>query len=325
MPGNEQNRVERIVAVDWSGRVDAAGQRRHIWAGVWTAAPRPRQAGNGTAKPGDPTAKMGRVTLETGRTRAELIEWLIALARETPRMVVGIDCCFSFPKWFMEEHECLTVFEFWQQVAAGKGEAWLHRDCADIRFWGKRKTRPAEFCGDQNHRMMRQTDMENKVIPRSTNCDPDSWLRSAMRGITAKSPFQIGGSGSVGTGSLRAMPALLHLREAGFRIWPFDDAALEAASPRPLVIEMYTRLLTGAVAKSNAAARKLYLDRRRQEETIYAGLSPQVRAKALASEDGFDALVSALELVRWRNDFASLRRTQNPQLQLEGITWRPGL
>ena len=28
--------VQRVVGIDWSGRVDAAGQRRHIWAGVWT-------------------------------------------------------------------------------------------------------------------------------------------------------------------------------------------------------------------------------------------------------------------------------------------------
>jgi hypothetical protein len=92
-----------------------------------------------------------------------------------------------------------------------------------------------------------------------------------------------------------------------------------------LIIEMYTRLLTGAVAKSNAAARKTYLERRRAEETIYASLSRQVRAKALASEDAFDALVSTLEMVRWREEFANLRRTRDPQLQLEGITWRPGL
>src|SRR5580658_616882 len=100
-----------------------------------------------------------------------------------------------------------------------------------------------------------------------------------MKGITPKSPFQIGGSGSVGTGSLRAMPFLLRLREAGFRVWPFEDAALETkdrsrspagmttrkatTSARPLVVEMYTRLMTGAVAKSNAEARRAYLKARR--------------------------------------------------------------
>jgi hypothetical protein len=314
----EAGEMERIVAVDWSGRVDAAGQRRHIWAGVWTA----------SAKAGADT-----VTLEAGRTRVELIEWLIELGQETPRMVVGIDCCFSYPAWFLEEHGCADVFAFWQQVAAGKGEEWLHRDCADGRFWGKAGAgrlgqRPEEFCGDQIYRMMRQTDMDNKILPLRAGSDAaPSPLRMAMRGITAKSPFQIGGSGSVGTGSLRAMPALLRLREAGFRVWPFEDAALapKAKEPKPLVIEMYTRLLTGAVAKSNAAARKAYLDRRKKEEAVYAGLSRSVMAKALASEDAFDALVSALEIGRWREEFAGLKQTEDAVLRLEGVTWRPGV
>jgi hypothetical protein len=172
--------------------------------------------------------------------------------------------------------------------------------------------------------------MDNKILPLRAGGDAEraaSSLRMAMRGITAKSPFQIGGSGSVGTGSLRAMPALLRLREAGFRVWPFEDAALglHAKEPKPLVIEMYTRLLTGAVAKSNATARKAYLERRKKEETVYAGLSRSVMAKALASEDAFDALVSALEMVRWREEFAGLRRTEDAVARLEGITWRPGV
>jgi hypothetical protein len=309
--------IERIVAVDWSGRVDAAGQRRHIWAGVWTAASSDKSV-----------AGAGRVTLEAGRTRVELIEWLIELGHVTPRMVVGIDCCFSYPAWFLEEHGCRDVFAFWRQVAAGKGEEWLHRDCVDARFWGKAGAgrmgqRPAEFCGDQMHRMMRQTDMDNKILPLRAGGDAERAAK--MKGITAKSPFQIGGSGSVGTGSLRAMPALLRLREAGFRVWPYEDASLQGVAPRPLVVEMYTRLLTGAVAKSNATARKVYLARRRQEETVYAGLSRGVMAKALGSEDAFDALVSALEMVRWREEFSRLRRTRDAKLRLEGITWRPGV
>jgi hypothetical protein len=317
--------IERIVAVDWSGRVDVAGQRRHIWAGVWTTGSSAKTSWSSANQGG---SEAGKVTLETGRTRAELIEWLIELGRETPRMVVGLDCCFSYPAWFLEEHGCLTVFEFWQQVAAGKGETWLHRDCEDVRFWGKAGSarmgrRPEEFCGVGTERMMRQTDLENKIVPLRAGGDAERAAK--MKGITAKSPFQIGGSGSVGTGSLRAMPALLRLREAGFRIWPFEDAALSAESPRPLVIEMYTRLLTGAVAKSNGAARKTYLARRREEEAVYAGLSRGVMAKALGSEDGFDALVSALEMARWREEFAGLRRTKDAQLRLEGITWRPGV
>jgi hypothetical protein len=88
---------------------------------------------------------------------------------------------------------------------------------------------------------------------------------------------------------------------------------------------MYTRLLTGAVAKSNAEARKAYLARRRKEEAVYAGLSRGVMAKALGSEDAFDALVSALEMVRWRAEFPGLKRTEDAALRLEGTTWRPGV
>jgi hypothetical protein len=298
--------VERIVAVDWSGRVDAAGQRRHIWAGVWTG---------------------GKVTLEAGRTREELMEWLTAMARKTPRMVVGIDCCFSFPAWFLAEHGCATVFDFWRHVAAGHGERWLARECEEVkrdeRFWGKPHKRPTQFCGEGLERSMRLTDVDNKFAPQLLAKDPERAAK--VKGITPKSPFQIGGSGSVGTGSLRAMPFLLKMREAGFRVWPFEDAALGAKSPQPLLVEMYTRLLTGAVAKSNPAARKAYLAARRKMDEAYAGLSRGVMAKALGSEDGFDALVCAMEMMQWRGEFAGLKATKDAELKLEGITWRPGV
>src|SRR5665213_1307711 len=145
-----------------------------------------------------------------------------------------------------------------------------------------------------------------------------------MKGITPKSPFQIGGSGSVGTGSLRAMPCLLRLRKAGFRTWPFEDAAL-GERPKPLVVEMYTRLMTGAVAKSNPEARRAYLKAKRKDDGLYAEISRGVMQQAEGSEDAFDALVSALEMVRQRADFSGLRATKDAELRLEGITWRPGL
>ena len=300
--------MERMVAVDWSGD-KGPGQRKKIWAGVWTAS-------------------TGRVTLEGGRSREELIAWLIELARETPRMVVGVDCCFSFPAWFLAEHGCGTVFEFWRHVAAGQGERWLERECGDARFWGVAGTlrsgkRPAEFSGEGLRRMMRETDYENKIAQRIEG--GDSERAAKMFGITAKSPFQIGGSGSVGTGSLRAMPFLFRLREAGFRVWPFDGASLSGAEPKPLLVEIYTRLLTGPVAKSNPEARKAYLAAKRKEDAVYAGLTRRVMEKALASEDAFDALVCCLEMVRWRGEFAGLRATEDAVLRLEGITWRPGV
>jgi hypothetical protein len=307
--------VDRVIAVDWSGDRSVAGQRKKIWAGVWSS-------GAWRGKSTD------SVTLETGRTRSELTEWLIALSRETPRMVVGIDCCFSFPAWFLAEHGCATVFDFWAAVASGRGEEWLHCDCGDERFWGvvgrgRNGKRPQEFSGYGLRRMMRTTDWENKIAPRQEG--GDACRAAKMRGITAKSPFQIGGSGSVGTGSLRAMSVLRRLRDAGFRVWPFDSARLTHEPPSPLLIEMYARLLTGPVAKSNPNARKLYLANRRKEDAAYAGVSRSTLRKAWENEDAFDALVSCLEMVRWRAEFAALTATSNPVLQLEGITWHPGV
>jgi hypothetical protein len=301
--------LDRVVAVDWSGD-KGPGQRKKIWAGVWT------RSAKGTVDG-------GRVTLESGRTRAELMEWLIEMAAETPAMVVGMDCCFSYPAWFLAEHGCATVFDFWRHVAAGHGELWLGTTCAeaerDLRFWGRPHKRPAIFCGEGYPAMMRRTDMENKIEQALEGGDP---VRAAlMKGVQPKSPFQIGGAGAVGTGSLRAMEWLLRLKEAGFRVWPFEDAC----ASEPLLVEMYTRLLTGPVKKANGLARKEYLKRRRKEDGLYAGVSRGAVAMAEGSEDGFDALVCCLEMVRWREEFAGLKQTRDAGLALEGITWRPGV
>ena len=113
-----ENGLQRVVGVDWSGD-KGPGQRRKIWAGVWTAS-------------------TGKVTLESGRTRRELIAWLIEMSEETPRMVVGFDFTFSYPAWFLKELGIGSAPEFWRLVADGQGEKWLHRDCEDVRFWGFR-------------------------------------------------------------------------------------------------------------------------------------------------------------------------------------------
>ena len=304
--------VQRVVGIDWSGRVDAAGQRRHIWAGVWTQ---------------DSGGRVG-VKLEAGRTREEIAEWLIELARETPRMVVGFDFCFSFPAWFVrDEHGVGSAPEFWRRVVEdGHGERWLARGAEDRRFWGKagaghRGARPAEFSGEHLHRMMRATDINCKMVA----VIPEAERRARMKGITPKSVFQIGGSGSVGTASLRGFPVLLRLREAGFQVWPFDAPALAGTSARPLVVEMYTRLNTGAVHKSNALARAAYLLKKRREDAGYAGLSRAVLERARGGEDAFDALVSTMVMAERRETFATLPKPRDPLHGIEGWTWAPEL
>ena len=307
--------AERVVAVDWSGDRSEAGQRRKIWAGVWTMNP---TQGDTTALDGAPGAGKvdgGRVTLEGGRTRAEVGEWLIAMARETPRMVVGLDFCFSFPAWFVRgELGCEDGPAFWELVAGGLGEQWLARGNPDRRFWGKHP-KPAEFRGDGLHRMLRATDIDCKLAARI----PEAERAERVRGIGPKSVFQIGGAGSVGTASLRGIPVLRRLREAVFRVWPFDRAGL------PMVVEMYTRLNTGPVRKSNATARAAYLLKKRKEDAAYAALSRGVLEKARGSEDAFDALVSCMAMTARKGEFEELAMPSDPEYKVEGWTWAPGV
>ena len=307
----------RIVAIDWSGRVDAPGQRRHIYAASWTAA----EALPPTAqKRAREHGRAGVVQLTNGRTRDETATWLIDLSRSTPRMVVGFDFCFSFPEWFVQgEHGCSTGPEFWRLVNEQHGERWLAPGQTDPRFWGKPGKRPAEFSGHHLHRMLRAADINCKL----TAYIPDAERAARIRGITPKSVFQIGGSGSVGTASLRGMPILLRLRRAGFRVWPFDQPQLSGATPAPLVVEMYSRLNTGPVHKSNPSARAAYLLAKRNSDATYTQLSPEVLRRARRSEDAFDALVSCMAMVEHRSTFAHLPPPLDPKYVIEGWTWAP--
>ena len=134
----------------------------------------------------------------------------------------------------------------------------------------------------------------------------------AVTGISPKSVFQIGGAGAVGTGSLRGMPILKRLREAGFAVWPFDEARF------PLVVEIYPRVLTGPVRKGSADGRREYLD------ANHPGLRDETREAAVRSDDAFDALVSALVMAEHERDFPSLPALDGAQW-LEGVIWRPGI
>lgn len=294
----EADGIERVVAVDWSGD-KGPGQRQKIWAGVWTAA-------------------TGKVWLESGRTREELIAWLIELGRETPRMVVGVDFCFSYPAWFVAEHGARTAPEFWAMVV-DHGERWLGDECEDARFWGrigKHRTgkKPVEFCGEFGHRMLRRADEACKV--QSKILDPSQAAK--VKGIAPKSPFQIGGAGAVGTGTLRGIPILPRLSRAGFSVWPFDVTGL------PMLVEIYPRLLTGEVKKSNEDARAAYLADKHETDVAYRVLSKDVMAKAQRSEDAFDALVSVMEMAQRRASFLELKEATDEVTLLEGAVWGAG-
>jgi len=115
------------------------------------------------------------------------------------------------------------------------------------------------------------------------------------------------------------MAILQRLHQAGFRIWPFD----KPVPGQPLVVEMYTRLNTGPVHKSNATARAAYLLRKRKEDPAYAALNQAALKQARAGEDAFDALISCMVMAQYRDTFYTLPQPRDPSYTLEGWTWAP--
>ena len=227
------------------------------------------------------------VRLERGRGRVELAEHLVAEAQRTPEMIVGLDFAFSMPAWFLRQHGLADGPALWDLVARD-GERWL-AEC-EPPFWGRPGRRRPALDDD-----LRRTDRD---VP-------------SIGGIRPKSVFQVGGAGSVGTGSLRGMPVLRQLRNAGFAIWPFDE-------PRwPRIIEIYPRLLTGAVNKGSREARTDYLAAR------HPMLATELRRLAASSEDAFDAAVSALAMDAARGELATLPALDDPLSRCEGRIWAP--
>jgi hypothetical protein len=229
------------------------------------------------------------VRLEAGRDRQEIADHLAHLASDDD-LVIGFDFAFSFPRWFIDSLEVHTAPELWAHVAQC-GEGWL--DACESPFWGHPgRRRPALTLP-----ALRRTDL---AVPRTA-------------GVAPKSIFQIGGAGAVGTGSIRGMPLLHQLQALGAQVWPYCGEG-----GRPTVVEIYPRLMTGAVCKSNAIARADLLARR------YPELSADHRRLAIASEDGFDAAVSALVMLEHVADLAALPPEPDPALRLEGRIWHPG-
>jgi hypothetical protein len=228
------------------------------------------------------------VELANGRTRGQIIRHVIDLkARCSDGLIVGLDFSFSLPAWFVRGLGHTEPGALWRQVET-EGEQWLAR-CAPP-FWGKPGTRRPHSSEEQ----FRQTEK-----------------RAMVGGIRAKSTFQLRGPGSVGTGSVRGMPHLLALREAGFSIWPFDP-------PSPwTIVEAYPRLCTGPVIKRDPVARARYLER-----SSWRLDAVQVE-QIIGSEDAFDAAITALCMHDHLHDLRRLRPATDTDILLEGMIWDP--
>jgi hypothetical protein len=225
------------------------------------------------------------IDLYNGLTREQLVARLVEIARAEPEMVVGLDFAFSFPAWWCRAQGFRDARDVWTAMR-DRGEQLLA--ACDDPFWG-RPGRPSPPLAGPAHR---RTDADG----------------------SAKSVFQIGGAGAVGTGSIRGMPHLLTLADAGFDVWPFTPAGW------PGVVEIYPRALTGPVRKSSWRARHAYL-----RERYATHQPPHLLERAAGSEDAFDAAVSALVMAAHRDELASLAPASDPDVAIEGMIWRPAV
>jgi len=194
-------------------------------------------------------------------SRQAVRDFLLARRRDDAPALVGLDFAFGLPLWYVEANGWPSIDAVWR-AARDDGESWL-RDCPPP-FWGKPGVRRPHDAADG----LRNTDMLSSPI-------------------APKSVFQIGGAGSVGTGSVRGMPMLHELRQAGWAIWPFD------AQSSHTIAEIYPRVFTGPVVKKQQAARAAWLARHGDE-----GISARDMQTMIGSEDAFDAGASALVLMR---------------------------
>ncbi len=235
-------------------------------------------------------ARAGQLlSVQSGFTRAEVIAHLIEMKNEDPNLVVGFDFSFSLPGWFVAEQGCKSAVDFWP-VAAERSERWLE-ECLDP-FWGRpgrKKPTP-----DPERSQLRETDIAT----------------ASAADQTPRSPFQVSGAGSVGASTLRGIPFLPGLRSAGFKIWPWDDAT------PPAVVEIWTRVAIGDTVKSNQTART-------HAVKSHKGIASALRPAASASEDLFDAAMTALWLSENEASLTSSKRSRRKADLLEGRTWLP--
>ena len=278
----------RVPAVPPGGRAPRTRRRP-------PGRPPPGRPGGGGRAAGPPRprialaeARDGRLLrLEGGRDREAMAAHLLDLARAGEAVLVGLDFAFSLPEWFLAERGCASGPELWA-LAAAEGETWL-RECRPP-FWGRPGTRkpdlPAHF---------RAADEE---VP-------------ASGGIRPKSPVQIGGAGAGGPGAHPGLPLLRPREAGGYSVWPFDPLRL------PAVVEIYPRILTGEVVKSDAAARFAFLAAR------CPGIDPALREIAASDENAFDAAVSALAMDARRGELLSLPAARDGRERREGRIWLP--
>jgi hypothetical protein len=212
--------------------------------------------------------------LRTGRDRREAVDALLGAVAGEPATIVGLDFAFSWPRWYLDE-----------QGLAGPEDAWAHAGALADR---PSRDLPPPFWG-AGIRRLADAGLEGRERYRITETAPNA---VAAR---ARSTFHAGGAGTVGLQSIRGMPHLSELRRAGVAIWPFEPPV----PGRPVAVEIFPRMIARALrprgAGTGAGFRSGVLGA--LGSAALAGVSG-AGDRALASQDAFDAAVSAIVLAR---------------------------
>jgi hypothetical protein len=196
--------------------------------------------------------------------REGVIERVIATA---PPLVVGFDFSFGYPAWVAACYGLLDGIALWPTIAE-HAEDWL-RDVPHPFYAKNGVKQPADI----------------------------ALRRRCEETLKAKSTFQLAGGGHVGTGTLRGIPHLMTLRDAGFTIWPFEDTSERT------VVEIYPRPL---LAFGHSVP-----------------VPSDLRAAMDANDNTRDAVGSACVMWEHRESFADLRAATDPVTLLEGDVWMP--
>lgn len=278
----------RTIAVDWSGAVANDGAK-----GIAIA----------VAEEGVLTDIIPGPSHATPKGRKEAIEYLLNQRAECgEELIVGLDFAFSLPAWYLKEKGFRDAPALWEH-AHSQGEGWWEAE-------GSRTTTPfwrADKAG--------KPDFEGKAELRSTEQDP---AIKKLAGSSPRSAFQLSGAGSVGSSTVRGLPRLHELREAGFNIWPWD------APKAPLVLEVWPRIAVGGSTKSSPTERvkviKKLVDSKR--------LSTDVAMYACADDNAFDAVLTALWLACHSEEILATTTDEGPSREgsdfaREGRIWTP--
>ena len=271
----------KTIAVDWSGAVANDGAKA---IAIATA----NEDGLTDIIPGPKDAE--------SKGRKATIEYLLNQADESDgELVVGLDFAFSLPAWYLDENGFKDAPELWKH-ARSEGEGWWDDG-------GRSKTSPfwrADKAGKPN--------INGKSEFRWTEQDP---AIKQLAGSSPRSAFQLSGAGSVGSSTVRGLPYLADLKDAGFNIWPWDDAK------GPLVIEVWPRIAVGQATKSSPSARV----KRVEDEMSKGRISNDLAMHACTNDNAFDAVLTALWLAE--NTTELLGSKPDPAYAKEGLIWTP--